>query len=191
LPNRSGLQRLHHEAGVAALVAHRPDGARAGRLHGLRNTLQADALKLVAQRLQSSLAVEGELPEDGLAPAALGEHDAAKEDPGQAARLSPRYRPRRGRWRQRCRRERRRRWSRRGLSDEESERGVQRHQSSTCHGRSVEGLENIQRFRRRRAVKPACSKSRSCASASVMPRSSITMKLAQSVRLHVWSVRWV
>ena len=30
-------------------------------------TLQADALKLVAQKLQSSLAVEGELPEDGLA----------------------------------------------------------------------------------------------------------------------------
>ena len=32
-----------------------------------RHTLQADALKLVAQKLQSSLAVEGELPEDGLA----------------------------------------------------------------------------------------------------------------------------
>ena len=32
-----------------------------------RNTLQADALKLVAKKLQSSLAVEGDLPEDGLA----------------------------------------------------------------------------------------------------------------------------
>ncbi len=32
-----------------------------------RNTLQADALTLVAQKRQSSLAVEGELPEDGLA----------------------------------------------------------------------------------------------------------------------------
>ena len=32
-----------------------------------RNTLQADALKLVAKKLQSSLAVEGELPDDGLA----------------------------------------------------------------------------------------------------------------------------
>ncbi len=32
-----------------------------------RDTLQADALKLVAQKLQSSLAVEGELPADGLA----------------------------------------------------------------------------------------------------------------------------
>ena len=32
-----------------------------------RNTLQADALKLVAQKLQSLLAVEGGLPEDGLA----------------------------------------------------------------------------------------------------------------------------
>ena len=31
-----------------------------------KNTLQADALKLVAKKLQSSLAVEGELPEDGL-----------------------------------------------------------------------------------------------------------------------------
>jgi len=30
-------------------------------------TLPADALKLVARKLQSSLAVEGELPEDGLA----------------------------------------------------------------------------------------------------------------------------
>ena len=32
-----------------------------------RHALQADALKLVAQKLQASLAVEGELPEDGLA----------------------------------------------------------------------------------------------------------------------------
>ena len=32
-----------------------------------RNTLQADALKLVAKKLQRSLAVERELPEDGLA----------------------------------------------------------------------------------------------------------------------------
>ena len=32
-----------------------------------RNSLQADALKLVAKKLQSSLAVEGELPEDGVA----------------------------------------------------------------------------------------------------------------------------
>ena len=36
-------------------------------LMSYRNTLQADALKLVAKKLQSSLAVEGELPEDGLA----------------------------------------------------------------------------------------------------------------------------
>ena len=32
-----------------------------------KNTLQADALKLVAKKMQSSLAVERELPEDGLA----------------------------------------------------------------------------------------------------------------------------
>jgi hypothetical protein len=32
-----------------------------------RNTLQAEALKLVAKKMQSSLAVEGELPDDGLA----------------------------------------------------------------------------------------------------------------------------
>ena len=36
-------------------------------LMSYRSTLQADALKLVAKKLQSSLAVEGELPEDGLA----------------------------------------------------------------------------------------------------------------------------
>ena len=36
-------------------------------LMSYRNSLQADALKLVARKLQSSLAVEGELPEDGLA----------------------------------------------------------------------------------------------------------------------------
>ncbi len=30
------------------------------------NTIQTDALKLVAKKMQSSLAVEGELPEDGL-----------------------------------------------------------------------------------------------------------------------------
>ena len=40
-----------------------------------------------------------------------------------------------------------------------------------------------------KATKPACSKSRSYASASVMPRSSMTRKLAQSVRLHLWSLR--
>ena len=38
-----------------------------------RTTLQADALKLVGRKLQSSLAVEGELPEDGLA--AYGDDD--------------------------------------------------------------------------------------------------------------------
>ncbi len=36
-------------------------------VHLVRNTLQADALKLAAKKLQSSLALEGELPEDGLA----------------------------------------------------------------------------------------------------------------------------
>ena len=38
-----------------------------------RNSIQADALKLVAKKLQSSLAVEGELPEDRLA--AYGDDD--------------------------------------------------------------------------------------------------------------------
>ena len=41
-----------------------------------KNTLQADALKLVAKKLQSSLAVEGELPEDGLA--AYGDVDVQR-----------------------------------------------------------------------------------------------------------------
>ena len=35
-----------------------------------RNSLQADALKLVAKKLQSSLAVEGELPWTGWRPTA-------------------------------------------------------------------------------------------------------------------------
>ena len=43
-----------------------------------KNTLQADALKLVAKKLQSSLAVEGELPEDGLA--AYGDDGEDGED---------------------------------------------------------------------------------------------------------------
>ena len=45
-----------------------------------RNTLQADALQLVAKKLHSSLAVEGELPEDGLA--AYGEEDASSGESG-------------------------------------------------------------------------------------------------------------
>ena len=43
-----------------------------------RNTLQADALKLVAKKLQSSLAVEGELPGDGLAAYGGDEEDEAE-----------------------------------------------------------------------------------------------------------------
>ena len=61
------LQRLRNAAGVTAVVAHRADPPGEGGVHVHRNTLQADALKLVAKKLQSSLAVEGELPEDGLA----------------------------------------------------------------------------------------------------------------------------
>lgn len=39
------------------------------------NTLQQDALKLVAKKMQSSLAVEGELPEDGLVSYGDGQED--------------------------------------------------------------------------------------------------------------------
>ena len=56
--------------GVPGLVSQVPDGSdRAGQVVfiGYPTTLEADALKLVAQKLQSSLAVEGELLEDGLA----------------------------------------------------------------------------------------------------------------------------
>ena len=56
---REGTRRL---AGYRRL-------ARTSRHRGLlayRNTLEADALKLVAKKLQSSLAVEGKLPEGGL-----------------------------------------------------------------------------------------------------------------------------
>ena len=65
---RDRLQRVHDAAGVAALLAHRADERPVKVVFmAYRNTLQADALKLVAKKLQSSLAVEGELPEDGLA----------------------------------------------------------------------------------------------------------------------------
>ena len=65
---RDGLQRVHDEAGVAAVLAHRAEKRPVKVVFmAYRNTLQADALKLVAKKLQSSLAVEGELPEDGLA----------------------------------------------------------------------------------------------------------------------------
>ena len=59
-----------------------------------RNTLQADALKLVAKKMQSSLAVEGELPEDGLAAyrRRRGRHD---DGPGQQDRQRRRGRDRR------------------------------------------------------------------------------------------------
>ena len=49
-------------------MAHRADQAGKSGVHkSYRNSLQADALKLVGRKLQSSLAVEWELPEDGLA----------------------------------------------------------------------------------------------------------------------------
>ncbi len=61
-----------------------------------RNTLQADALTLVARKLQSSLAVEGELPEDGLA--AYGDDGADLLLAGGRARAGSRHsqRQRRG-----------------------------------------------------------------------------------------------
>ena len=46
---------------VAQVVAHRPGEPVQVVFMAYRNTLQADALKLVAQKLQGSLAVEGEL----------------------------------------------------------------------------------------------------------------------------------
>ena len=67
-------------------------------------------------------------------------------------------------------------------------RGVDRRAD---RARIVRRVESLQSLGRSRAVKPACSKSRSWARASVMPRSSMMMKLAQSVRLHVWSGRSV
>ena len=69
-----------------------------------RNTLQADALKLVAKKLQSSLAVEGELPEDGLAAYGDAGDDLmlalARRTPARSSRSSSR----RGRSRPRPRR---------------------------------------------------------------------------------------
>ena len=68
-----------------------------------RSTLQADALKLVAKKLQSSLAVEGELTKEGLA--AFGDEGddpmmaLARRKPRRVKRLllrpeTPRARPR-------------------------------------------------------------------------------------------------
>ena len=86
---------------------------RGGQLRGVgegdgeARLLQADALKLVAKKLQSSLAVEGELPEDGLAAygddgddlmlalarkIVAGEEDADSVE-SASARLSPRAFP--------------------------------------------------------------------------------------------------
>jgi len=62
--DRSGsslaIRAVAHERDAAAVVG-------SAFPHTSLNTLQADALKLVAKKLQSFLAVEGELPEDGLA----------------------------------------------------------------------------------------------------------------------------
>jgi len=62
-----------------------------------KNTLQADALKLVAKKLQSSLAVEGELPEDGLAAFGDDGDDLMMPWPGRS--LAARRTPMSRRWR--------------------------------------------------------------------------------------------
>ncbi len=63
--SRDGLQCVHHAA--ASRRSWRIGQTRPVKVMFLayRNTLHADALKLVAKKLQSSLALE--LPEDGLA----------------------------------------------------------------------------------------------------------------------------
>ena len=75
-----------------------------------RNTLQADALKLVAKKLQSSPAEEGELPEAGLAAygddlilalarkIVRGEEDAESVEAVFARRGTPRPAPRSTWW---------------------------------------------------------------------------------------------
>ncbi len=71
LPPRSRRRRAHLDHGFQRQALRR--SWRIGQTEPVkvvfmayRNALQADALTLVAQKLQSSLAVEGELPEDGL-----------------------------------------------------------------------------------------------------------------------------
>ena len=51
----------------ARRVTHRPHQAGQAGVMSYRNTLQADALKLVAEELRSALAAGGDLPEDWLA----------------------------------------------------------------------------------------------------------------------------
>ena len=94
-----GLLRLHHAAGFPQVLAHRSDRARAGRLHGLPEHPAGRRLELVAQKLQSSLAVEGELSEDGLAAygddgddlmLGLARKIVAGEKPGRSSGVRPR-----------------------------------------------------------------------------------------------------
>ena len=101
LPSSSSpLGVAEHEHGVgeraerdgAPGAAARPSPCRSSSM-AYRTTPQADALKLVGQKLQSSLAVEGELPEDGLA--ACGDDDLLPRLPVCGAYLRSGRLPRR------------------------------------------------------------------------------------------------
>ena len=86
MTDKERIQRIRNAAGVSPVVAHRADQAGEGGVHVLsEHATGGCALKLVAKKLQSSLAVEGELPEDGLA--AYGDEGGRPDDgPGPQGR---------------------------------------------------------------------------------------------------------
>lgn len=61
---RSSLQ-LRHAPGVTPLLANRPDPARRGRVHVPPRHAAGRLPQAGDRKLQSTLAVEGELPDDG------------------------------------------------------------------------------------------------------------------------------
>ena len=61
------LQRIEPRAPAVAHAGYAAAVVGSAFPHTSLNTLQADALKLLVKKLQSSLAVEGDLSEDGLA----------------------------------------------------------------------------------------------------------------------------
>ena len=62
-----GLLRLHHAADAAEVMAHWAAEAGEGGLHGLPEHVTGRRSQAIGHKLQGFLAVEAELPEDGLA----------------------------------------------------------------------------------------------------------------------------
>ena len=72
--------RLHNPSGIQKVMTHTAEASREGAFTAYRSSLQVGALKLVAKKLQLSLAMEGERLEDG---------QAAYEDDDDDLMLAP------------------------------------------------------------------------------------------------------